>query len=223
MEWNLELGGAEAAAIALAILFGALLLIIYFCNRLPRRSTSQVPNAETAEMHAAMVRLYGELPDLFHNMSCRLDAKMQVLRNLIREAGASIEALRAASSRVAGSIESSERMSANVLNGATATPEATAVRNSPAAGAAAGPAEPADSPLVEFAQPDTAELRLQRYAHVYSLADNGLDSTGIAGETGMHRGEVELVLNLRRKRVRVDRGSRSEPSPVVRSPEEAPA
>lgn len=69
--------------------------------------------------------------------------------------------------------------------------------------------------------PDPTELRSQRYAHVYSLADAGLDAAEISGETGMHRGEVELVLSLRRKRVRVDRGGRPEPTHVVSSPEEA--
>jgi Sec-independent protein translocase protein TatA len=218
MEWELERGGAEAAAIALAILFGALLLVIYFWNRATRRSAPRAADAEMAEMHAAMTRLQAELPDLLRSMNSRLDAKMQALRNLIRDAGATIEELRRASNRAAVEFDSTQRSPAIVLTSELATMESSGMHT-----AAPARADSAEHQLVDLCPPDTAELRLQRYAHVYSLADSGLDPAEISGETGMHRGEVELVLNLRRKRVRVDRGSRSEPSPVIRSPEEAPA
>ena len=217
MEWNVELGGAEAAALALAVISGTLLIaLIILWSRQSRRGAPPAQTTDSAELHAAMVRLQDELPQLFRNMTGRLDAKMRALRELIQEAGATIDELRRS----------------NAVNSA-APHTATAERR------AAPPAEPADreseqnndhAPVVHVEtqskpavppKADLTELRSQRYAHVYSLADAGLDPTEISAETGMHRGEVELVLSLRRKRVRLDRADRPEPTRIPSSPEEA--
>src|SRR5262245_118896 len=154
MEWDLELGGAEAAAIALAVLFGALLVIVCFWNRSPQRRQSQMSDAETAEMHAAMVRLHGELPELFHDLSCQLDTKMQALRSLIREAAASIETLRAAGSQADFAMEGSERVSEPSTPHASIAPESQSVRTMPAANAES--AEPIENQLIELCEPDAA-------------------------------------------------------------------
>src|SRR5262245_19420178 len=101
MEWELEWGGAQGAAIALATLFGSLLVFVYFGSLLARRRGAAPPHAEMAEMYSAMTRLQDELPDLLERMNSRLDAKMQALRDLIGEANTAIEELRRASSPLA--------------------------------------------------------------------------------------------------------------------------
>jgi hypothetical protein len=160
-----------------------------------------------------MAQLAGELPELFQNMSGRLDSRMLALRKLIRDADRAIEQL----SRLRSEPLSSPP-SESTLPAALSDNEIDSLEPIPARTAEIAESKPADA-----SDGDAADLRSERYAHVYSLADRGLDPAGISCETGMHRGEVELVLNLRRKRVRVDRGRRLEPSSVIRSTEEAPA
>jgi hypothetical protein len=219
MEWDLELGGAQATAIALALLFGSLLLAVCLWNRASGRRCSQSAGSDTVEMQAAMARLAGELPQLLRHMNSRLDSKMQALRNLIREADTTIQELYRLNAPHTPDADTTPATQAGVLPGELAAAEPTDID----APLPITEPKPDQRKPPELSVSDTAELRAQRYAHVYSLADRGLDPAGISGETGMHRGEVELVLNLRRKRVRVDRGGRTEPAPVVRSPEEAPA
>jgi hypothetical protein len=217
---ELDFGEAQATAIALAILFGALLLIACAWNRRTRAGSVE-PEDDIAEMHASMVRLRDELPELFNNMNSRLDAKMQALRSLIREASDTANELTLARKRTAFDCPTPPTIPAALPQASDASASQNAVN--PAALQPPESADPIGQPIGEVSPQDTAELRQQRYAHVYSLADSGLDPAEIACETGMHRGEVELVLNLRRKRIRMDCGSRSEPAPVVRLPEEAPA
>lgn len=210
MEWAAELGGAQAAAIALAVLFGALLVITCSWGWLPRRNPTRAGHGDPGEIQGAVTRLYAELPQFLQEFNGRLDAKMHALRRLLDEATITIDELRRLQTTLAPNLSSTERPA---VHAAAESPKVT---------------PPVPRPLVEGQgvegpAPDTTELRSQRYAHVYSLEDSGLDPAEISGETGMHRGEVELVLNLRHKRVRADRGVRSEPTPVVRSSEEAPA
>ena len=95
MTWELELGGAQAAAIALAVISGACLLgLIVWWSRQPRRGAKDASTAEAVELHSSMVRLQDELPQLLRTMSSRLEAKMRALRELIHEADGTIEELR---------------------------------------------------------------------------------------------------------------------------------
>jgi len=213
MEWATELGGAQAAAIALAVLFGALLIVTYSWNWLPRRQASRVPLGDAGETHDAVARLYSELPQFLQDVNSRLDAKIHVLRRLLHEASLTIDELRRIQNTPTAPHTSNEPAAERISDSAAAVRLTADVPAAP----------PAECQAVEIPGPDTTELRSQRYAHVYSLEDSGLDPAEISGETGMHRGEVELVLNLRHKRVRADRGVRLKPAPAVRSPEEAPA
>jgi cell pole-organizing protein PopZ len=228
MDVDLELGGAQAAAIALAIVSGACLLgLLFWWTRQTNRRAAESPAAGAVELHASMVRLQEELPQLLRTMSGRLDAKMRALSDLIHEAGGTIDELRRLRSAATANPEApadpshvsaratqkdSHQEPATHLLAADATDPTDPTDHRDRADIVASPARAADP----------TELRSERYAHVYSLADDGLDAAEIAAETGMHRGEVELVLSLRRKRVRVDRGGgRPEPNRIVRSPEEA--
>jgi hypothetical protein len=225
MEWELELGGSQAAAIALAIVSGASLLgLVFWWTRQSNRRGAETSTAGAVELHASMLRLQEELPQLLRTMSGRLDSKMRALSDLIHEAAGTIDELRRLRSSAPANPEPPSDQShvtpRTTMSESHARPASQLPSTDPA-----DPPDPSDridriAPTSRTADP--TELRSQRYAHVYSLADDGLDSVAIAGETGMHRGEVELVLSLRRKRVRVDRGGdRPEPNRVARSPEEA--
>jgi len=225
MDWELELGGAQAAAIALAIVSGACLLgLIFWWTRHSNRRAAEPSTAGAVELHASMLRLQEELPQLLRTMSGRLDSRMRALSDLIHEAGGTIDELRRLRSSATANAEP-------VLNPSRAAPRTTLSESHAIPASQLPSTDPTDPPdpsdpterIVQSSRvSDPTELRSERYAHVYSLADDGLDAAAIAGETGMHRGEVELVLSLRRKRVRVDRGGdRPEPNRIVRSPEEA--
>jgi hypothetical protein len=79
-----------------------------------------------------------------------------------------------------------------------------------------------DSPIAArtHESPDPADDRSKRYSRVYALADRGLDPAQIALETGLQRGEVGLILSLRRQ-PRPDRGHRTEPTHLANSSGEA--
>lgn len=83
------------------------------------------------------------------------------------------------------------------LPGAMNRPDGAPVQQEPERVAAEAPRvkawEPAElSPVAEPPQPD------QSRSEIYALADAGVDSQGIARKLGMTRGEVELILGLRR-------------------------
>lgn len=63
----------------------------------------------------------------------------------------------------------------------------------PPAGAGGEAAEPAGP-----APASRAQEQLAHHAHIYGLADQGLSVQEIAEQTGYQRGEVELVLSLRK-------------------------
>jgi len=220
MEWNWELGGAQAAAIALAVISGAIfLLLLTQWIQQSRRGGSNASTAETAELHASLLRLQGELPELLRNMSTRLDAKMRAVRELIHDASTTIEELRRLKSTASTGTKTQPHQNDRMFESSAA--DSNGAANEEALTPSPAPAterKSAESPAV-----DPVELRSQRYSHVYSLADAGLDAPEISAETGMLRGEVELVLSLRRKRVRVDRASRPEPARVQSALEEATA
>ena len=224
MEWELELQGAHLVAIALATVAGAVLLLYFFGGKhQPRGAAPAATPADAAELHAAMVRLQAELPELLRDVNGRLDAKMRALRVLVSEASGAIDELR-------------RLRTSTVPASATAAPtdcrdtslESVAVPDSTLADGHSAPASvAARAKIVEHHAPadsgcaDSADPRTQRYAHVYSLADDGLEPGQISAETGMQRGEVELVLKLRRKKIRLDRGGRLEPAHVSSAIEEA--
>ena len=218
MDWELELGGAQAAAIALAVISGAFLLgLSFWWSRQSRRRVTEASTAGAVELHASMLRLQEELPQLLRTMSGRLDSKMRALSDLIHEAGGTIEELRRLQTPAA-------RKSDSLPDQPHASPRAVSSDSDSLIASQSSTTlslDRTESSATVPRTPDPTELRSQRYAHVYSLADDGLGAAEISAETGMHRGEVELVLSLRRKRVRVDRGGRPEPTRVVSSPEEA--
>jgi hypothetical protein len=171
----------------------------------PRRTPpKQAIDAE--EPTASMLQLQADLRTLAHDLNGQLDSRMRELRTLLNEARTTIDELRDRQG-----ITRQGPPPASPLKDVPQTPTAyfavppTAVSENPpdvprpAARAAAG------------ATMDPAPLRAQRYEHVYSLADAGLDSAEIATETGMLRGEVELVLNLRRKKYRISSSPRPDP------------
>ena len=216
MEWP-EPGGVHATALALGVLSAALfLLLVGFWSRRPRGTEAHAAKAESGELHDTLLRLQDELRQFVQDMSGRLDAKMQALRRLLNQAQSTIDELR----KLRGN---STRLSAPAPPVSPLDSEVEA--EEPAAPTRAEPAgrSHARGPGARPADPAGLDLRNQRYLRVCSLADEGLDPAAIAGESGIQRGEVDLILSLRRKQHRPDRGSRTEPTRIVNSSEEAVA
>lgn len=65
--------------------------------------------------------------------------------------------------------------------------------------------KPTPEPAAEAAKPEKPVSSLERYqglrASVWRLADQGLTAPQIAQQLGVPRGEVELMLNLKRRRM----------------------
>jgi hypothetical protein len=165
----------------------------------PRRAPRSQTTTALDEPHVALLQLQADLQSLAHDLNSQLDSRMHELRVLLQEARTTIEQLR-------------DKHNVAKLD-PTAGPPKPAPDPIPSRSLGAGPPAsaaddssnatrpPARPPA--GSNPDSAPLRAQRYEHVYSLADAGLDSDQIAAETGMLRGEVDLVLNLRRKKYRI--------------------
>ena len=203
MEWS-ELGGVHPAA-ALAVLASALLLLLLgVWPRRSRRTAAPTARQEPEEVHRNLVCVQSELRELVRDMNGQLDAKMQALRNLLHEARCTIEELRQLTGRPATS-SSLAAVPSYTPAPSNAGPAASLVRLDAARHNLSRPHahKPADR-----SRPD---LRHQRYSRIYTLADEGLGASQIATESGLQRGEVELILSLRRKQHHVDPGSRPEP------------
>lgn len=78
-------------------------------------------------------------------------------------------------------------------NAAAARLDAAAV----GAGDPEGPQAPSPEPAPVKAAPAPVVERPEMHRRVYSLADAGLDVTGIARQLGLAKGEVQLILGLR--------------------------
>jgi hypothetical protein len=209
MEW-MELGEAQLLATALAGLSGLLLLALVYRTRRPPHTLLRSPSTEAAELQAALDRLRQELPQVVQEAQSRLDIKIHTLRELLEEADQVLRELRALRSETAPRVRVPEPGLAVQHRKTAPEPNRPAVAGGIDRRAAeAGPGS------------DASELRAQRYAHVYALADAGFDPPQISSETGMHRGEVELVLSLRRKRMRGSSNRQSEPVRAVHCAEEA--
>jgi hypothetical protein len=214
MEWS-ELGGAHAAALALGVLSSVLFLwLIGSRSGRARTPEPQPVQTDTAELHAALVQIQDEFRQCVGELSGRLDAKMNALRRLLHDARSAIDELRQLTDRPARPLSVVPAVRALDGERVAGPPAGWSRFESPAHNATKATGKPG----VDHAGPDP---RNTRHLRIYSLADEGLDPAGIASETGIQRGEVELILSLRRKQQRVARGSRTEPARVVDSSEEA--
>jgi hypothetical protein len=122
---------------------------------------------------ALMERWRAELRDTVETLSEQMDCKIAALKRLI---------------------DDSERRIARL--------EAIGGRSWPAAEGATLPRAAPDA-ISDRTDPVTAQRNGHqpiRHAEIYALADAGLTSAAIAGKTGNHLGEVELILGLRPSR-----------------------
>ncbi len=217
MDVSLEWGEAELAAIVLAVVsFALLCTLIFRSTRAPRQAKPDLISGNAGELHEAMLQLQKELPHLLRDMNSKLDVKIRTLRELLHDAGKSIDQLRQLQHQVVA--RSTKGSGEQPVDSSARAHQVESVR-SIGESAERFAAIATDAPKSLAADP--SELREQRYSHVYALADSGSNAAEIAAETGMHCGEVELVLNMRRKRIRLDRASRQEPTRAVKSTEGA--
>ncbi|QDU63840.1 hypothetical protein Pan216_47210 [Planctomycetes bacterium Pan216] len=184
----------------------AFLIIVLLLRGTRRRKASKNTNhmndlrkqmaAQRADESATQLKV--ELQELFREMNARIDTKMHVLNELILDAERKIKELRQLQDESAlGRDDEAEEdrepvvveMDRSVLMGPAAR----------AAKLAATP-EP-DLSLPAESEPEESDQEPKdRYAIIYKLADDGMTPAEICEATGQARGEVELILGLRRRR-----------------------
>jgi hypothetical protein len=118
---------------------------------------------------------------LARELSARLDSKMVVLEQIIRDADAATARLQAA----LGSLE-----------GAPQSPAPAPTLSAPAR-QPMEPAHPADAFHAAYAPASSED---PRYRAIYALADQGLSRDVIARRVSTPAGEVDLILSLRGKK-----------------------
>lgn len=124
--------------------------------------------SDAARRREPLEELMADAVELTNRLAAQLDNRAERLEQLMGEANAVAERLERAAERVD--------------------------RSQPA-----GPRAPSQSPSrgVETS-PEAIDLPDRSHAEIYRLADEGLDPGQIAQRTGQPRGQVELVLALRR-------------------------
>ncbi len=148
--------------------------VAWALKRRARRSTLLDPprrgGAADEELHRSMDRLLVDLQETARDISATIDTKTMVLNQLIEDADRRIETLKALE------------------------------KNAPAA-PSAGPGQarmpvPRETPEIPPTEESRRRAALER--DILRLADEGKTELEIARATGLARGEVELVLSLRR-------------------------
>ena len=190
--WELEGPPFVAAAIA-AVSGTVLFLLLLIRSKNGKKSKPDALNGEVAELSSTFERLESDLRGLSQHLTCQLDSKMHALRGLMSQADDMIDQLR----RLTDNQELTGRTPRELTRTSEGNRHArmtTTKSADQATHTAKGQVE------TSAASPDDGrrERSLEkRYAHVYWLADAGLDAAQITTKTGMHRGEVDLVLALR--------------------------
>lgn len=169
-------GGSGVSWWVYALFLLALALVLILPRRLARRSRilPKVRMSEADRLKRSMDKLLIQLQEVAREVNATLDTKMIALKVLVEEADF---ACRQAETKIA---ELQSLLGARRLTEATSVETDTAVRNT---------SEPTEL-TGERAQLETEVLR---------LVEEGRTELEIAQETGIPRGEIELVLALRRK------------------------
>ena len=180
-------------AIFLALMVLSVALVLWGTRRRVARSQRQnAPrpreDAGVRDVRQTMERLLIELHDVSREMNARLDTKISVLNNLVREADDRIE-----------------RLEALARQSRPEAPDASRGAGPGSSGQRDRDTRPSDTwhggaPDPRTDAPPGRDRPSERYAEIYALADQGLDARQIAEKTGQHTGEVELILGLRAKR-----------------------
>lgn len=173
-----------------ALLMVAIVLVLVLPRKLARRSRILPATrlSESDRLRHSMDKLLLELQEVAREVNATIDTKMVVLNQLIEEADRKIAELK----KLQSAQTPSDKLTAPSM-----------------VGEPAGPAlPPSPQPIRRPAPPMTPEeiKRRQTEAEVFRLAAEGKTRLEIAQMTGMPRGEVELVLALRRPAARPDGG-----------------
>ena len=198
-----------------------LMSLVMSIRKRKKRQAQQITPGETLErlrqekgVRGDMESLMVEVEQMAKRVGAQLDAKAIRLERLIDEADRKLTELDNRTSHVGGRSYEADRprdVSPTFYAGAMHQADGARSRSAPGAGGAAGPTassaakatsqdEPADfQGSDDFRGPDDDSFRgrddLSR--SVYSLADQGMDTTAIARQLGEHVGKVELILALR--------------------------
>jgi len=161
-----------------ALIAAVIVIALLLPRRLAKRSRilDDPKHKRTAqeELRHSMDRLLVELQETSRDINATIDTKMIALNRLIQEADARIEALEDLQAGEGGS------------PGRAGSPQVV-------------PAQEV-TPPPEETEPDTAETKKRRELEreIYRLTDEGKTELEIARLTNTPRGEVELVLSLRK-------------------------
>ena len=193
MGW-LELINPTSLSVALAII-SATLLVLFFVWARPGDGPSPArDDRDEHGLHVTLQAVDDQLDRFTQGVSDQLDSRIESLRELLGAADTAIGQLERLTSVASKSeLARDDVPSALAKSGSIADPAGASYRSP--LGAESHRRKPADE--TGRHDPAAGVTLERRYAHVYWLADSGLDAFEIATKTGMHPGEVGLVLGLR--------------------------
>ncbi len=183
LAWN---GDGPVPWWAYVLFLLALALVLILPRRLARRSRilPKVRMSETDRLKRSMDELLIQLQEVAREVNATMDTKMIALKVLVEEADL---ACQQAETKIA---ELQSLLEARRLAEAPSVETDTAVRST---------SELSEPEAESRCNRDRAGERAQLEADVLRLAEEGRTELEIAQETGIPRGEIELMLALNRK------------------------
>ncbi|MHC4663706.1 MAG: DUF6115 domain-containing protein [Planctomycetota bacterium] len=184
------------AALAVAIL--ALTIMVFRTRGRIRERSESSENfrrdaAEAGSVRRELDQLLVDIEAMCREITAKLDTKMRVINELITQADERIEKLRS----INAENQASEPMSTpeNAKEDVPAENSMRKVEINNDSGEKSEPEKMIDAPLKDSESIDTDP----RFSRIFEMSDAGADIITIAKETGMPKGEIKLVLGLRRR------------------------
>lgn len=147
-------------------------------RRAPRQIVSGVSGGNAVKLQTSLTELLNELHTLSRDMTVDLEQKLSELKELLQLADTKLEELSSANSRGRHMGNSPARQRAE----------------------AESPPKPPEPELEVTVEDDnTAPPPPNRYQQIYQLADEGFRLDDIARHVQMGKGEIQLILSLRKK------------------------
>lgn len=162
----------------------------------PAPPSSNSPGSSTAPLREVM----RDAEELIDRLAARADAQAQRLESLIQQSQTAerrlveLQTRLASASTVQASVPAPRPVSPPPVPAASAP----ATASTPAAASIPAPQRPAPLPEPKPAVRPGPAPELPEHADIYELADQGIATADIARRLGQPKGEVELILSLRR-------------------------
>jgi hypothetical protein len=189
--------------IGVAALIIALFALLAMLLRTRKRiadlgSTYHDPDKDRTKTHMVrreLEQLLVDIEAMCRDITARLDTKIRVLNELLIEADDKINELEKVEPKNIPDAEENEKK----------TKEPKKPETEPDTSSAAIPdnSEQVEPKPTKEPEPEVADKPLEndpRFEKIFKLADSGADLVSIARETGMPKGEIKLILGLRKRK-----------------------